>query len=302
MENKKTEKKRIFSKLTVCVAALALVSCAFVGGTFARYTTQGEVGNGGANVADWYIDVVNGSGNADATLTISPYELEYGTTGDGLTEGDRTNVANAGGTILTFVNRGEVAAQVTVTISDTLVFTGKKPAKTENIDPDTNQGTGTFTFTWEEYELAANNTYTDANGNTFSWDAKNYRPVFNDATLNTYWEDVQLTGPTESTTKILTIGDVTVTGVPESDGKYVFELQPGAQVSVSMGPVTWRSDFATDDDDGSKMGVYGDIRDTWIGQNISEVGYQISWEAVQISHVPSNGTVTGGGTTTPSEP
>ena len=57
MENKKTEKKRIFSKLTVCVAALALVSCAFVGGTFARYTTGESTANGGANIADWYIDV-----------------------------------------------------------------------------------------------------------------------------------------------------------------------------------------------------------------------------------------------------
>ena len=39
MENNKTEKNGIVARLTVCAAALAIVSCAFVGGTFARYST-----------------------------------------------------------------------------------------------------------------------------------------------------------------------------------------------------------------------------------------------------------------------
>ena len=277
MENKKTEKKRIFSKLTVCVAALALVSCAFVGGTFARYTSDGIVDNGGANVADWYIDVMNGSGVATASLTISPDDTTY-------VEGTyRTHEASSGGTILTFVNRGEVSADVTVVVGEDLVFNRKVAVKTPVLD-ENNQETGEYTFSWEESTLEANTQYTDSDGNAYTWDATNLKPVFaNNEALNAPWNGVKLGAATVSDGDkvILKVGNVTVTGVTETEGSFAFTLAPGQTATLTMGAVTWTSDFKDESN-----GTNGDARDTWIGENIAEVGYEITWSAVQTSEQP----------------
>ena len=275
MENKKTEKKRIFSKLTVCVAALALVSCAFVGGTFARYTNSGAVDNGGANVADWYIDVMNGSGVATASLTISPDDTVYA---DGTI---RKHEASSGGTILTFVNRGEVSAAVTVEVEEGLVFNYKKAVKTPILD-ENNQATGEYTFSWEEGTLEASKNYTDSDGNAYTWDATNLKPVFaNNEALNALWNGITLGGNNEATGNvILKVGDVSVTGATKDGDTFTFTLAPGQTATVTMGAVTWTSDF---NGDGKNV---ADARDTWIGENIAEVGYAIKWSAEQSSEQP----------------
>ena len=277
MENKKIEKKRIFSKLTVGVAALALISCAFVGGTFARYKSDGVVDNGGANVADWYIDVMNGSGVATASLTISPDDTAYTST-------DRTHTANSGGTVLTFVNRGEVSADIVVTIEEGLVFNYKKAVKTPILDAN-KQETGEYEFGWEEGVLETGTTYTDSDGNAYTWDATNVKPVFaNNNDLNALWNDVKLGGDSEATGNvILKVGNMSVTGVTaETDGSFKFTLAPGETATVTMSAVTWTSDFTT----ASENGTQGDARDTWIGENIAEVGYEITWSAEQSSEQP----------------
>ena len=265
MENKKTEKKRIFSKLTVCVAALALVSCAFVGGTFARYTSQGEVDNGGANVADWYIDVINGSGTAQGTLTISPDDAVYNAE-----NGPRSHRASEGGAVLTFYNGGEVTAEITINTTAGYVVTGK------TYDSDTRK--------FVDSELPVGSSAADMAGNMFKWvsdtDAGTYKPDFDTSSLDTVWENVTLVGGTGSSGNvILKVGTLTYNGTDLSTGTKI-TLAPGATATIEMGEVTWTSDFA--DENGSA----GDQRDTWIGQNISRVGYEINWSAVQVSEQP----------------
>ena len=263
MENKKTEKKRIFSKLTVCVAALALVSCAFVGGTFARYTSQGEVSNGGANVADWYIDVINGSGTAQGTLTISPDDTQYDSA-------PRTHQASEGGAVLTFYNGGEVTAEITINTTAGYVVTGK------TYDSDNRE--------FVDSELPVGSSAADMAGNMFKWvsdtEAGTYKPDFDTSSLDNVWENVTLVGGTDSVGNvILKVGTLTYNGTDLSTGTKI-TLAPGATATIEMGPVTWKSDF--DGENGSA----GDQRDTWIGQNISRVGYEINWSAVQVSEQP----------------
>lgn len=263
MENKKTEKKRIFSKLTVCVAALALVSCAFVGGTFARYTSQGEVDNGGANVADWYIDVINGSGTAQGTLTISPDDTDYA---DAL----RTHQASEGGAVLTFYNGGEVTAEITINTTAGYVVTGK------TYDSDNRE--------FVDSELPVGSSAADMAGNMFKWVSNTadgtYKPDFDTSSLDTVWENVTLVGGTGSSGNvILKVGTLTYNGTALGTGTKI-TLAPGATATIEMGEVTWTSDFSGED------GSAGDQRDTWIGQNISRVGYEINWSAVQVSEQP----------------
>ena len=84
---------------------------------------------------------------------------------------------------------------------------------------------------------------------------------------------------------ILKVGDVTVTGVTETEGSFAFTLAPGQTATLTMGAVTWTSDF-----EGESNGTNGDARDTWIGENIAEVGYEITWSAVQSSEQPEAAT------------
>lgn len=299
MENKKTEKKRIFSKLTVCVAALALVSCAFVGGTFARYTNSGAVDNGGANIADWYIDVQDGSGTEDVVFTISPAETAYGST-------NRVNTANDGGVILTFVNRGEVDATIKVTKGDSLVVYGKKWDDTQS--------------KWTEYELTDGFEGTDMAGNKFKWQAVSgsdtvMKPLFvgenNTYVASAEWSSVALYDSTDTYTpaqdpapatnpskSMLGLGGVSFTSadreeegagqiVVSGDGSegdpWTVTLAPGEEISVTMSATVWVSDF---DSDSTNKGRYGNTRDTWVGQNISRIGYSFSWTAEQASKLP----------------
>lgn len=294
MENKKTEKKRIFSKLTVCVAALALVSCAFVGGTFARYTTGESTANGGANIADWYIDVEDGSGAEDVVFTISPYHLGWGDTG--ATNGPRKNAITGSETSLKVINKGEVSADVEITLGSKIVVINKV------IDADGNLVEG---VTLEEGK-----SYTDRAGNTYTWNGNatdGFYPTFtakgenvsneNFNALKTAWAEMKLYKSDD--TGIIAIGDLDVAeytsdgnevddSAAQTDNKYKFTLTTGESVVVMVGGATWTSDIADAED-----GDNGDIRDTWIGENIAKVGYTLTWSAVQ-SSTNQEGTVSGG--------
>ena len=292
MENKKTEKKRIFSKLTVCVAALALVSCAFVGGTFARYQTIGAPATGGANIADWYIDVMDGSDSTDVVFTISPNDVEYTST-------DRTNKLG-GGTSLALVNRGEVAADVTITVSNSLVVIPK------SIDANGNLVEGIYNTAGELVtgKLESDVQYVDRAGNTFTWTVSgtSMKPEFtakgasvkqddyND--LVAAWQSVSLYDGTNGIIQIgtLTVSEYTADGNPQTPpDSGIYTLNTNDRLEVTITSATWTSDFTSDNDN---KGDYGDIRDTWIGENIAKIGYTISWDAVQ-SSVYQQGTITG---------
>ena len=73
------------------------------------------------------------------------------------------------------------------------------------------------------------------------------------------------------------------------DTKFTFTLQPGQAVEVTMEPTSWKTDFDGDIEVGGQdTGVWeGDLRDTWIGENIARVGYGFSWTAVQASTAPN---------------
>lgn len=300
MENKKTEKKRIFSKLTVCVAALALVSCAFVGGTFARYTTGESTANGGANIADWYIDVEDGSGATDNVFTISPYHIAW-EEGTGQQAAPRKNVLKDGGMSLKITNKGEVSADVKITVGSEIVVINKV------IDADGNLVEGVT--------LEAGKSYTDRAGNTYTWTKDEdgaLHPVFTakganvsqDAylALRDAWKEMALYEvSTSGSTGIITIGALDVAAYTENGetvtdneaagddpANSTFTLSKGDSVKVTIGSATWTSDIST-----ASAGTNGDIRDTWIGENIAKVGYSITWEAEQ-SSTNQQGSVSGG--------
>lgn len=238
MENKKLEKKSVLKKLTIGIAAMALISCAFVGGTFARYTTGEKEIPGGVNVADWKIEVIEDAADIfEFTPNMDAYATE---------SGPRSKTVTEGGKILEIKNSGKVAATVTIKVD-------------------------TASYVMEDKE-----------GNPAQF--PQYSVVDGEA-VNAAWQNV-------SVDDIFTIHDLTVqysgsTSVETEEPvgsvtTYAITLQAGESVIVSIGEVVWTSDLS------GENGAYGDLRDTWIGENISQIGYKMTWSAVQAEEIPVN--------------
>ena len=237
MENKKLEKKSVLKKLTIGIAAMALISCAFVGGTFARYTTGEKEIPGGVNVADWKIEVIE---DAADIFEFTPNMDAYAA-GSGV----RTKTVTEGGKILEIKNSGKVAATVTIKVD-----------------------TSSYVMEDKEGNPAQFPEYSVVNGEAVNaeWESVTVSNIFTIVGLT-----VQYSGST-TTEDGDTQGTVTT---------YTITLQAGESVIVSVGKVVWTSDLT------GENGAYGDLRDTWIGENISQIGYKMTWSAVQAEEIPA---------------
>ena len=109
----KSDKKRILTRVLIVIAALTLLSCCFLGSTFARYVTN-ETGTAQVGVAKWDIDVETaGSTNVDVNLNkLSPDMEEYNSGSTRSHTSDKFLVA-----IVT--NKSDVKATITVSAGDT---------------------------------------------------------------------------------------------------------------------------------------------------------------------------------------
>ena len=217
-----TKKKGIASKLFLLVVLLTLISCCFLGSTFARYIST-ESGNATMQVAKWDIS----TGDADMTIEfgkLSPSKDEYDSTA-------RTH--STGKTVVaTITNNGEVDALVTLTLG----------AKT--ISCSTSYGTS---------GVAADEVPTEAE----------VKEVF---TVKLYY----------------TVGDGSEQTLTAGDAEVKAEnlaLPVGETISISA-EVIWTSDTAT------ITGDTADVRDTWIGENVTGVSATLAYTAEQNSEKP----------------
>lgn len=135
------KKKRILSGLIAALAAVTLVSCCFVGVTFARYTsTYG--GSATVDVAKWSIEVDGpSSGSTDVEFgQLSPSMLEYV---------DSARSKSTSPTLVaTITNNSDVSATVTVTAAEATNF-----FLDENGDPFKFTNTTSASVWYEEDEL-----------------------------------------------------------------------------------------------------------------------------------------------------
>lgn len=115
-----TKKKGIASKLFIGLTGLTLLSCCFLGTTFARYTSGGS-GTAEVGVALWDVDF-SGTGGTDST----GWETEMGDLSpaqDGWTEGGSRTHSTEKKLIGVVTNNSDVDANVTITLnSETPVF------------------------------------------------------------------------------------------------------------------------------------------------------------------------------------
>ena len=98
----KSDKKRILTRVLIVIAALTLLSCCFLGSTFAKYVTNAS-GTGSVPIALWDIDVTN---NAQTSLTFDKLSPDI----------DDGGVQSTGSeNVITITNSGDVQATVEVT-------------------------------------------------------------------------------------------------------------------------------------------------------------------------------------------
>lgn len=261
MENKKNSKKTV--KLLVVLIALLLIACSLLGFTLARYITEERDGQGGVNIAQWDIDwtdTLTTAGGTGATLAMISPAME------GYTDTLRTHAITDGDSkALIITNKSDVKANVTLKITNTLNFysNSKKGADglPETVTAPTNVNE------WNNVDL--DDIITAAK----PADAADGELAF----VTVYQAD--------GTAKTDTIKKTTQDNVTT----YTITLDVGEKLEVTIGAITWTTDLQgeTWSDQGNSV-MPGDLRDTWIGENVGSVGFAYSWSAVQGSQVPTN--------------
>lgn len=239
---KQNSKKRIVPMLFALLVVLTLVSCCFLGSTFARYTSTGT-GSATVQVAKWNIALNNSEMSTATTETnfnrLSPLDAEYN--GAGL-EFARKNVigdvdnGNAPILVATIENQGEVDAELTISWSAP-------------------------TFYDEEGDVYHFRSWTP-------WTQGAIEEVFS----------LQLYYGTGSTWDAAYGSNLIENG---EELAYILQADGGSDIIYIYATVTWTSDTAY------ASGASADARDTWIGQNIASVGWDLTYTAVQDSKLPA---------------
>ena len=108
----KSDKKRILTRVLIVIAALTLLSCCFLGSTFARYVTNAD-GSASVGVAKWDVDFTGSGTSAISFGELSPSKDEW----DGTEARQNTIDIKDNAAALTITNNSEVDAIVTVKIA-----------------------------------------------------------------------------------------------------------------------------------------------------------------------------------------
>lgn len=251
------QKTRIASKLFAALVVLTLISCCFLGTTFARYTSNNS-GVANVSVAKWEIAFTDNNG-----LTWDD-DVDFGKLSPnmtGWTQGmSSTELTNSTGKIAlgAIENKSEVDAQLTVTFADTPTYAGA-----------TFDGTGYY--------------------------------YGSDETANT----VQGDGASEAQVDALFSIEVWYTSTPTpADASDYASYTSGKELTLKAAgkagegetsivyfwaEVTWTTDYGASGitaDEWNK-GALQDAIDTWVGENITNVKWGLSYTAVQASELPS---------------
>lgn len=227
------QKSRIVSKLFAALVILTLISCCFLGSTFARYTSTGT-GKASVAVAKWDIQV-KANGAEGSTLldedaefsadleTLSPSSAPYS---GGVYDANSRRIKLTDKVLLAVIqNNSDVSAQVTFDLNNEGSIITKAGTSTDEAYSD---------------EAIRNVIFINV-----------YTATAQDASQATIYSGSSI-------------------DLGKSDAIYVY-------VEVS-----WLSD------DANTWGADADARDTWIGQNVTKISWDIDVTAVQSSELPGN--------------
>lgn len=266
-----TKKKSIITKLFVALVALTLISCCFLGSTFARYTSGGN-GSATTNIAKWSIDMKDGSGNTNQFNVT--FNDKLSPSQDAWQESNKTTArSHSTGKILvaSIANNGDVAASVTVTAA----------AGTKNNQQDGNN------MLEPSFAPSASLEQSDPtlSGGKLSGapSLKQFNEIFN---VNLYYAVA-----TEAPDDLSTVTDTITSGTAinyNSQG-YTLAAKSGSTVYTLYiyAQITWTSLDNNSQSDDTNMALYADLLDTWFGEKMTSVKTTLTYTAVQASELPA---------------
>lgn len=228
-----TQRKSIGAKLFIALIALTLISCCFLGSTFARYTSGGS-GSASTGVAEWNI---NGPGADGITVTfdegLSPSMSSFENSG----KADVSN-STAPKLIATITNEGDVAASITISVGNLVL---------------TYQNSGSFASIQDKPSS-----------------------VKTEEQVKGLFDIALYYGSGDSWTE-----DYLSNGI--SSGVAIDDTL-GVRESISIyAVVTWTTKYS----DTENAGVDMDELDTFAGENVATVSWDVSYTAVQASEIPA---------------
>lgn len=255
-------KKRVTTTLFIALVLLTLISFCFLGTTFARYTSGGK-GSASVEIAEWDIDVTGGgsAGSMDISLSaFSPSMAEYNGS-DATAPTDRANTGTRT-KVATIANSGDVDATVTITF-------------------------GAITFPGTLNESAA---FSGDSGDTLAFEdgggfktAPSKAEVAKLFTISVY---TQASGGTA----VATITSASV----DANRQYTFTLNKTGGATATQDiyvEITWQSAdnyyYTQKSNDHAQAEQYSDGLDTWVGQYVPSISFEIGYTAVQASEADS---------------
>ena len=160
-----TKKKNMIARICGLLIVLTLISCCFLGTTFARYTSNVS-GTASVTVAKWDIDFGEASTGINLSWgddKLSPSAQGYDTVGQDVTT-NTTDLVK----VATIKNEGDVDALVTITGANGTVLAEEahpdrvacNAAYTDTITVDAVKGLFTITFTDNQGSPLTSNTFT----------------------------------------------------------------------------------------------------------------------------------------------
>lgn len=133
-----TKKKRIITRLLVVLAALTLISCCFLGSTFARYTSSNS-GSASVTVANWNVSVT-GDGVGETAVSFGNLSAPKAEWASGTTR----SLSTADKLVATITNNSAVAAKITVSQGNIALTS---TATSANTDYNETEAKSVFTVT-----------------------------------------------------------------------------------------------------------------------------------------------------------
>ncbi len=244
----KTKKMRIFSKLFAALVVLTLISCCFMGTTFARYLST-TTGTASVTVAEWGITFADGT-----TTSNKEFEVDFGGLSPDMTE--RTTIdtsskrTHSTGKVLvgTIQNTGDVTAVVTINYENA---NGEGlPYEVVTLKKDKNYAAG----------------YGD-NAGALTGDGASMYQVYSLFSIELYYGYYE----NASTTPLASGQQVSLAGDNDGDNN-------NSKIWIYAECV-----WTTHDE---LQPWVADAIDTWAGENVTKVGYTLNITAAQASEAP----------------
>ena len=241
-----TKKKNLIARICGLLIVLTLISCCFLGTTFARYTS-GVDGTASVQVAKWDIDFNGGAASATNTL-----EVEFGKLSPAMddwqgNDNARTHVIDQSNAAMSIENKGDVKAEVTISIVGDITFYNNAETPSE------------VTGWGEAFAVDENGYMTTAPSET---------EAVNTIHLQ-YAVTTESTQPAEKANDWKDVSTSTTVTLAEKGG---------------VAYIWVRAIWTSNDGWGAQK---SDAMDTWLGENIGSVGAQLSIVAVQASELPA---------------